>query len=99
MQLRNITICPICLETYSDPRSLPCVHTYCLNCIEGLIRKKCPGDCVACPVCRNKFSIPDKGADGLPKNFIIGQIMDIGQPATQSSKLVGQVQRLRENGQ
>jgi gas vesicle protein len=84
-QLSNITECPVCTDTYSDPRSLPCVHTFCLNCIKGFSRNKLPGDCVACPVCRTEFSIPAKGVDGLPKNFFIEQLKDIGQSVTSSS--------------
>jgi hypothetical protein len=34
---------------------------------------------VACPVCRTEFSIPGKGVDGLPKNFFIEQLKDIGR--------------------
>jgi RING-type zinc-finger/B-box zinc finger len=83
-QLSNITECPICKGTYSDPRSLPCVHTYCLKCIKGFSTDKQPGDCVACPVCRTGFSIPAKGVDGLPKNFFIEQLKDLGQPASSS---------------
>jgi B-box zinc finger/RING-type zinc-finger len=90
-QLSNITECPICAGTYSDPRSLPCVHTYCLKCIKGFSRDKIPGDCVACPVCRTEFSIPAKGVDGLPKNFFIEQLKDIGQPATSSSSCTSNI--------
>ena len=29
--------CSICLEFFSDPRVLPCLHTYCLKCLQGLV--------------------------------------------------------------
>lgn len=28
--------CSVCLELYTDPRVLPCLHTFCLKCIKGL---------------------------------------------------------------
>ncbi|XP_035517018.1 E3 ubiquitin/ISG15 ligase TRIM25 [Morone saxatilis] len=38
--------CPICLELFSDPVSLPCGHIYCLTCLqtmgEGLDQHSCP---------------------------------------------------------
>lgn len=38
--------CPICLELFSDPVSLPCGHIYCLGCLqtmgEGLDQHSCP---------------------------------------------------------
>jgi RING-type zinc-finger/B-box zinc finger len=88
-QLSNITECPVCADTYSDPRSLPCVHTYCLKCIKGFSKDKLPGDSVACPICRTEFTISEKGVDGLPKNFFIEQLKDIGQPVTSSIRCEG----------
>ena len=85
-QLNNMTECPICAGTYSDPRSLPCVHSYCLKCVKGFSGDKLPGDDVACPICRTEFSIPAKGVDGLPKNFFLEQLKDIGQMVTSNSR-------------
>jgi len=32
--------CSICTEVFTDPRVLPCLHTYCLKCIkyQGLVQ-------------------------------------------------------------
>jgi len=35
--------CPICTEEYVDPRSLPCLHTYCHNCIADHIEASTKG--------------------------------------------------------
>ena len=42
--------CSVCLEVYTDPRVLPCLHVYCLECIKGLIKDSS----VTCPQCRAK---------------------------------------------
>jgi len=31
----NESECAICKEVFTDPRVLPCVHTFCLKCIQG----------------------------------------------------------------
>ena len=28
--------CSVCLEQYTHPKTLPCLHSYCLECIERL---------------------------------------------------------------
>ena len=48
--------CTICLDLFSDPRVLPCLHTYCLKCLQGLVNKE-NGD-LSCPQCRAKHEIP-----------------------------------------
>ena len=48
--------CSICLELFSDPRILPCLHTYCLKCLQGLVSDQ-KSD-LSCPQCRAKHEIP-----------------------------------------
>ena len=71
--------CSICMDTYSDPRILPCMHSYCLKCIEGFSQDKQPGDAVSCPLCRKQFKIPESSVSGLPKNFFVEQLKDIAK--------------------
>ena len=73
-QLYGIAECSICCDTFKDPRTLPCQHTYCLQCILGFVANEQPGDRATCPLCRNEFTIPNNGANGLPKNFFIEQL-------------------------
>ena len=74
-QLDDITECPICTEVYTDPRVLPCVHTYCLKCIETWSKDKQPGDKLACPLCRTEFTLPSNGVGDLPKNFFVANFL------------------------
>ena len=57
--------CPICQEDIKDPMLLPCIHSFCLECLRRYCRDKQPGDDVPCPVCRNEFQIPKIGVAGL----------------------------------
>ena len=44
--LRDLTECPICRETLADPKTLPCLHTFCCSCLaahsEGTNTATCP---------------------------------------------------------
>jgi len=61
----RVKTCPICQDELKDPRLLPCIHSFCLECLERHWRDKEPGDDVPCPVCRHEFQIPKTGVAGL----------------------------------
>jgi hypothetical protein len=84
--IKEITECPICTEIYKDPRSLPCLHTYCLKCIEEWCKNKQPGERVACPLCRQEFTVPSSGVDELPKNFFIAKLLVIKELEANATK-------------
>jgi len=75
-QLEDITECPICSEIFVDPRILPCIHTYCLQCITSLVSGKKPGDKIPCPLCRKEFAIPVGGISQLPKNYFVEKVLE-----------------------
>jgi len=58
--------CPICQDDLKDPRLLPCIHSFCLVCLEAYCMNKLPGDDAPCPICRNDFQIPKNGVANLP---------------------------------
>jgi len=85
-QSDDITECPICTEVYTDPRVLPCVHTYCLKCIEAWSKDKQPGDEVACPLCRKQFTLSSNGVSDLPKNFFVTNFLQMKELSSVESK-------------
>src|SRR6218665_432974 len=76
-QLREITECPICMNVFTDPRVLPCIHTFCLGCLKRISEtaQKGPGDKLSCPLCRKEFIIPADGLDAVPKNFFLENLL------------------------
>jgi len=72
----DLTTCPICQDVLDNPKSLPCLHAFCLKCLQGYCKEKCLGDEVPCPVCKKEFEIPDDGLDGLPHHVFIQQLVD-----------------------
>jgi len=85
-QLDDIMECPICTEVYTDPRVLPCVHTYCLKCIREWSKDKQPGDKLACPLCRKEFTLSSNGVEDLPKNFFVANFLEMKEFLSVESK-------------
>ena len=75
--LEDITECSVCFESYTDPRVLPCLHTFCLQCIENHGKDKNPGDDISCPLCREKSAIPEGGICEFPKNFFMVKVIEV----------------------
>ena len=72
----ELTKCPICLDGLDNPKSLPCLHTFCLECIKGHCKDRSSGDDVDCPVCRTSFLIPHPGVEQLTSNFFINGLVE-----------------------
>lgn len=49
-------VCSVCLDTLTDPATLPCGHSYCLACIQSHWDKKDNKGEYNCPQCRQVFS-------------------------------------------
>ncbi|XP_030230592.1 E3 ubiquitin-protein ligase TRIM39 [Gadus morhua] len=54
--------CPICLQLFSEPMSLPCGHIYCLPCLQTMSAGL---DQNNCPECQQEYG----GTDALVKNM------------------------------
>lgn len=87
--IKEITECCICTELFTDPRMLPCIHTFCLKCLEetALKSRKKPGDQMPCPICTKEFAIPTTvgGLTALPKNIFIERLKEIAKISKHAS--------------
>jgi len=90
-RVTEIATCPICLEDFKNPRMLPCVHSFCLECLQGHCKDKMNGDHVACPVCRKELQIPDSGLVDLPLNFFLQNLIDARDASTQKTEVLCEV--------
>ena len=84
-RLQNITECAICADDFDDARVLPCVHTFCLKCIQKWSQNKQTGDKVSCPICRKEFEIP-RGTAALPKNSFVEKLLEMKKLSTTLSR-------------
>ena len=64
--------CGVCSKPYNDPRILPCLHSFCLQCLCYEIEKSGSQQMFQCPICEQNTSIPVGGASGLPQNLHLG---------------------------
>ena len=58
--------------TFTDPKQLPCFHSYCVQCLNDIQRSSGVQGKITCPECRKQFQIPGSGNPSeLPTNFRI----------------------------
>ncbi|KAJ8042458.1 Tripartite motif-containing protein 2 [Holothuria leucospilota] len=59
--------CSVCKESYTDPKILPCIHTFCKKCIVDGTRSGNRHFC--CPLCKTQHSLTKDKINALPDNF------------------------------
>ena len=76
---REVQLCGVCVKPFNDLRTLPCCHSFCKVCLEGVVktcRDKAPRDRpireIPCPNCRTTFVLdPDKHVADMPRNHLM----------------------------
>ena len=81
-------ICAICRNGLVNPRTLPCYHSFCLDCLTRASSSSSSSALAAtaaasgsaqiptCPLCRTSFSIPTGGLPALPTDSLISQLIE-----------------------
>ena len=77
--------CPICLGEFRDPRVLPCLHSFCMVCLQTYASTQTGPGTFKCPNCRKECRIPQQGIEWLPKNFLLNTLRDINKAAQKCS--------------
>lgn len=70
--------CTICFNTFTSPKALPCLHTFCEGCIRDFVTGRGyenQGQ-FPCPVCRAEIPIPPGGVAAFPDNHLVASLSD-----------------------
>ncbi|XP_035687625.1 E3 ubiquitin-protein ligase TRIM56-like [Branchiostoma floridae] len=69
--------CQICLQPFHAPKILPCLHTFCKECLAEYTKAhSVEDDQIECPTCRCKSPLPSGNVDGLKNNFFVESLKD-----------------------
>ena len=78
--LKKEAECPLCLETVNNPKTLPCIHSFCLKCLDkhaNFARRQLQ-TAIKCPVCQTSFAIPEGDSfKNLPASFHLNRLVDV----------------------
>ena len=55
-----------CSNLFTDPRMLPCLHTFCLQCLFKASEIQGTKEALKCPACDEKVALPKGGIEHLP---------------------------------
>ena len=70
--------CSVCMIKFTDPKQLPCLHSFCLHCLQRIQETSGIRETISCPECRQNFRIPGSGdLNALPTNFRINSLLDV----------------------
>ena len=69
--------CSVCMVTFTEPKQLPCLHSFCLHCLAGIQRTSGRHDVITCPECRRESQVPGGNLKDLPTNFRINSLLDV----------------------
>ncbi|XP_076601905.1 tripartite motif-containing protein 16-like protein [Chaetodon auriga] len=64
--------CSVCLEVLRDPVTIPCGHSYCLDCIEDYWNRAKQKGQFSCPQCRQVFNPRPL----LSRNTVLGEVVE-----------------------
>ncbi|XP_030834788.1 tripartite motif-containing protein 45-like [Strongylocentrotus purpuratus] len=68
--------CPVCLNTFTDPKILSCSHTYCKACLDKLLECHGSDQMLRCPVCRAETQIPNQEVSKLPTSLALKSLIE-----------------------
>ena len=80
----HLLTCSLCTNQYTDPRVLPCQHTFCCRCLAAHIDRVARGGAGStrpgafrCPCCLADVGLPAAGAAAFPVDARIRNIRDL----------------------
>ena len=76
--LKKQVTCSICLDTYTEPKTISCVHTFCRECLERHARVSQRQGKFRCPECQAEIDLPHGNRfDRLPNSFFHKSLLGV----------------------
>ena len=76
--LKEEVTCSVCIHLYEEPKQLPCLHIFCLECLNDLARTSTRHGKIKCPLCQIEVAVPESGSmETLPDCFYLKNLLDI----------------------
>ena len=78
VNLKKQLTCSICLDTYTEPKTISCLHTFCCECLEKHARVSQKQGKFRCPECQAAIDLPEGNRfDRLPNSFFHNNLLSL----------------------
>ena len=74
--LKEHVTCSICLDTFSEPKTIACLHTFCCECLKKHALTTQQQGQFRCPECQAQVCVPES-FDRLPTGFLQNSLLGI----------------------
>ena len=76
--LKEHVTCSICLDTYTDPKTIDCLHTFCFECLKKHALTSQRQGVYRCPQCQAHVGVPEGNRfDLLPSSFLHNSLLSL----------------------
>ena len=74
--LKEHATCSICLDTFTEPKTIACLHTFCCECLKRHALTTQREGKFRCPECQAQVGVPER-FDQLPTGFLQNSLLGI----------------------
>ena len=74
--LKEHVTCSICLDTFTEPKTITCLHTFCGECLKRHALKTQRQEQFRCPECQAQVGVPES-FDQLPTGFLQSSLLGL----------------------
>ena len=76
--LKKHVECSICLDAYTEPKTIACLHTFCCECLKKHALMTQRDGQFRCPECQAQVDVPEGNRfDQLPTSFLHNSLLDL----------------------